>query len=142
MSSTSKRSVQLQTNQCISSGCNLTSELICRHCNQQYCQLCFMCHRKYLIDDMHSISEQMLLNRRQGAGEVISFIDKQTKDAHKQARNLIDDAIDRIMKASENIYKYIENRRQAKVSILFSKKNPNSIFYILAQTFKRMFRKI
>ena len=115
MSLTSKRSVQLQTNQCISSGCNITSEVICRHCNQQYCQLCFMCHRKYLIDDMNSISEQMLLNRRQGIAEVTSFIDKQTKDAHEQAKKLIDDAIDRIIKASENIHIYIENRRQAKV---------------------------
>lgn len=57
----------------------------------------------------------MTINRRQGTTEVISFIDKQAKDAHDQAKKLVDDAIDRIIKASKNIYTYIENRRQAKV---------------------------
>jgi hypothetical protein len=114
------RSVNFQTNLCISSSCNLPSEVICRHCSQQYCQLCFMCHRKNIIDDMNSISEQMSLNRHQGVAEVISFIDKQAKDAHDQAKQLVDDAIDRIVKASKNIYTYIENRRQAKVC--FSKR--------------------
>jgi len=112
------RSVKLQTNICISSSCNLTSEVICRHCSQQYCQLCFMCHRKNIIDDMQSISEQMSTNRHQGVTEVISFIDKQAKDAHDQAKKLVDDAIDRIVKASKNIYTYIENRRQAKLGRL------------------------
>jgi len=74
-----------------------------------------MCHRKNILDDMQSISEQMTINRRQGTTEVISFIDKQAKDAHDQAKKLVDDAIDRIIKASKNIYTYIENRRQAKV---------------------------
>jgi len=112
---TNMRSVKLQTNICVSSSCDLTSEVICRHCSQQYCQLCFMCHRKNIMDDMQSISEQMTTNRHQGVTEVISFIDKQAKDAHEQAKKLVDDAIDRIVKASKNIYTYIENRRQAKV---------------------------
>jgi copper chaperone CopZ len=112
------RSVKLQTNLCQSSSCNLTSEVICRHCSQQYCQLCFMCHRKNIIDDMQLISEQMSINRHQGVAEVISFIDKQAKDAHEQAKKLVDDAIDRIVKASKNIYTYIENRRQAKLGRL------------------------
>jgi hypothetical protein len=115
---TKMRSVKLQTNICVSSSCNLTSEVICRHCSQQYCQLCFMCHRKNIIDDMQSISEQMSTNRHQGSVEVISFIDKQAKDAHEQAKKLVDDAIDRIVKASKNIYTYIENRRQAKLGRL------------------------
>jgi len=115
---TKMRSVKLQTNICISSSCNLTSEVICRHCSQQYCQLCFMCHRKNIIDDMQSISEQMSTNRHQGVSEVVSFIDKQAKDAHEQAKKLVDDAIDRIVKASKNIYTYIENRRQAKLGRL------------------------
>jgi len=74
-----------------------------------------MCHRKSLINDMQSISKQMLLNRQQGISEVVSFIDKQTNDAHQQAKKLVNDAIDRILKASENISTYIENRRRAKV---------------------------
>ena len=74
-----------------------------------------MSHRKNIIDDMQSISEQMTTNRRQGVNEVITFIDKQAKDAHDQAKKLVDDAIDRIVKASKNIYAYIENRRHAKV---------------------------
>ncbi len=115
MSSITKRSIQLQTNLCISSGCNLLSEIKCRHCHEQYCHLCFMCHRKSLINDMQSISKQMLLNRQQGISEVVSFIDKQTNDAHQQAKKLVNDAIDRILKASENISTYIENRRRAKV---------------------------
>lgn len=77
-----------------------------------------MCHRKNILDDMQSISEQMTINRRQGTTEVISFIDKQAKDAHDQAKKLVDDAIDRIIKASKNIYTYIENRRQAKLARL------------------------
>ncbi|CAF1126256.1 unnamed protein product [Rotaria sordida] len=118
MASITKYSIQLQTNLCISSGCNLQSEVICRHCHEQYCHLCFMCHRKYLIDDMQSISEQMSLNRQQGISEAISFIDKQAKDAHEQAKKLVDDAIDRIIKASQNIYSYIEKRRLAKLNRL------------------------
>lgn len=74
-----------------------------------------MCHRKNILDDMQSISEQMAINRRHSTAEVMSFIDKQAKDAHDQAKKLVDDAIDRILKASKNIYTYIENRRQAKV---------------------------
>lgn len=74
-----------------------------------------MCHRKNILDDMQSISEQMVNNRRQGVAEVAAFIDKQAKDAHEQAKKLVDDAIDRILKASKNIYAYIENRRLAKV---------------------------
>ncbi|CAF0933219.1 unnamed protein product [Rotaria sordida] len=112
------RSVKLQTNLCISPSCNLISEVICRHCSQQYCTLCFMCHRKNILDDMRSIYEQMEINRRIGAAEVITFIDKQAKDAHDQAKKLIDDAIDRIVQASKNIYTYIENRRQAKLGRL------------------------
>jgi hypothetical protein len=77
-----------------------------------------MCHRKNILDDMQSISEQMSTNRHQGVAEVISFIDKQAKDAHEQAKKLVDDAIDRIVKASKNIYTYIENRRQAKLGRL------------------------
>lgn len=77
-----------------------------------------MSHRKNIIDDMQSISEQMTTNRRQGVNEVITFIDKQAKDAHDQAKKLVDDAIDRIVKASKNIYTYIENRRQAKLGRL------------------------
>ncbi|UJR25855.1 hypothetical protein I4U23_007205 [Adineta vaga] len=118
MSSTTKRSIQSQTNLCVSSGCSLTSEVICRHCQDQYCYLCFMCHRKSLLDDMQSISEQMSSNRRQGISEVVSFINKQAKDAHDEAKKLIDDVIDRILKASQNINTYIENRRLAKLSRL------------------------
>jgi hypothetical protein len=77
-----------------------------------------MCHRKNLIDDMQSISNQMLTNRRDSISEVITFINKQSKDAHEQAKKLLDDAIERIVKASQNIYTYIENRRQAKVTDL------------------------
>jgi glutamyl-tRNA reductase len=80
-----------------------------------------MCHRKTLLDDMQSISDQMLSNRQQSISEVVSFIDKQAKDGHEQAKKLIDNAIDRIIKSSENIYTYIENRRSAKV--IHSKKN-------------------
>lgn len=113
-----KPSVKSQGNVCLSPSCSLTSEVICRHCSQQYCQLCFMSHRKNIIDDMQSISDQMTTNRRQGVNEVITFIDKQAKDAHDQAKKLVDDAIDRIVKASKNIYTYIENRRQAKLGRL------------------------
>jgi transcription termination factor NusB len=123
---TTMRSVKLQTNFCISSSCNSSSDVICRHCSQQYCELCFMCHRKNILDDMHSISDQMSTNRHQGVAEVISFIDKQAKDAHEQAKKLVDDAIDRIVKASKNIYTYIENRRQAKVLNYIIK---NILFY-------------
>ncbi|UJR23047.1 hypothetical protein I4U23_026073 [Adineta vaga] len=112
------RSVKFQTNFCASTSCDSTSEVICRHCSQQFCQLCFMCHRKNIIDDMNAISEQMTMNRHQGVTEVMAFIDKQAKDAHEQAKKLVDDAIDRIVKASKNIYTYIENRRQAKLGRL------------------------
>ncbi len=118
-SSMTKRSVQFQTNLCISSGCDQSSEVICRHCHEQYCHLCFMCHRKNIIDDMQFISEQMLSNREQGILEVVEFINKQTEDAHEQAKKLVNDAINRILKASENIFVYIENRRQAKVRLNF-----------------------
>jgi glutamyl-tRNA reductase len=87
-----------------------------------------MTHRKNLLDDMQSISEQMLFNRQEGISEVVSFINKQTKDAHEQAKKLIDDAIARILKASQNISVYIENRRQAKVFSIFFR-NKNSAFY-------------
>jgi len=94
-----------------------------------------MCHRKTLLDDMQSISDQMLSNRQQSISEVVSFIDKQAKDGHEQAKKLIDNAIDRIIKSSENIYTYIENRRSAKVIHLtknrFSKRK-NSSSSILA----------
>jgi glutamyl-tRNA reductase len=80
-----------------------------------------MCHRKTLLDDMQSISDQMLSNRQQSISEVVSFIDKQAKDGHEQAKKLIDNAIDRIIKSSENIYTYIENRRSAKVIHLKNK---------------------
>lgn len=109
------RSVKLQTNLCVSPSCDSSSIFICRHCSQQFCQLCFMCHRKNILDDMQSISAQMKTNRQQGMMEVLSFIDKQAKDAHDQAKKLVDDAIERIVKASKNIYTYIENRRQAKL---------------------------
>lgn len=112
------RSVKLQTNFCVSSSCHSVSEVICRHCSQNYCQLCFLCHRKNILDDMKSISEQMKNNRLQGISEVAAFIDKQAKDAHDQAKKLVDDAIDRIVKASKNIYTYIENRRLAKLGRL------------------------
>ena len=110
-------SVKLQTNLCVSSSCESSSEVICRHCSQQYCQMCFMCHRKNIVDDMSAISRQMSVNRNAGVLEVVTFIDKQAKDAHDQAKKLVDDAIDRIVKASKNIYTYIENRRQAKVPV-------------------------
>lgn len=112
------RSVKLQTNFCVSSSCHSVSEVICRHCSQNYCQLCFLCHRKNILDDMQSISDQMKTNRHQGIAEVAAFIDKQSKDAHDQAKKLVDDAIDRIVKASKNIYAYIENRRLAKLGRL------------------------
>ncbi|CAF1170311.1 unnamed protein product [Adineta ricciae] len=112
------RSVNFQTNFCASTSCDLSSEVICRHCSQQFCQLCFMCHRKNILDDMNAISEQMAMNRHQGVSEVMAFIDKQAKDAHEQAKKLVDDAIDRIVKASKNIHTYIENRRQAKLGRL------------------------
>jgi hypothetical protein len=86
---TKMRSVKLQTNICISSSCNLTSEVICRHCSQQYCHLCFMCHRKNIIDDMQSISEQMSTNRHQGVSEVISFIDNKQKMHMNKQKNLL-----------------------------------------------------
>ncbi|CAF3032934.1 unnamed protein product [Rotaria sp. Silwood2] len=112
------RSVKLQTNLCISPSCDLISEIICRHCSQKFCKLCFMCHRKNILDDMRSMYEQMIINRRIGTAEVMTFIDKQAKDAHEQAKKLIDDAIDRIVQASKNIYTYIENRRHAKLGRL------------------------
>jgi hypothetical protein len=68
---------------------------------------------------MQFISEQMLSNREQGILEVVEFINKQTEDAHEQAKKLVNDAINRILKASENIFVYIENRRQAKVRLNF-----------------------
>ena len=76
-----------------------------------------MCHRKALLADMQSMSERMQANRRQGTAEVVSFINRQAEDARDQAKNLIDNAIDRIIKASQNITLYIENRRQTKVRV-------------------------
>lgn len=74
-----------------------------------------MCHRKALLADMQSMSECMRTNRRQGTAEVVSFINRQAEDARDQAKSLIDNAIDRIIKASQNITVYIENRRQTKL---------------------------
>ena len=119
MSSITKDPVPSQAKLCRAAGCQLPSEVICRHCHEQYCHLCFMCHRKYLIDDMQSISKQMSLNRQQAISEVVSFINRQAKDGHEQARKLVDDAIEQIIRASQNISRYIENRRLAKV-IYFS----------------------
>ncbi len=115
MSSFTQHSVPLQTSLCISSGCTSLSEVMCRHCNEQYCYLCFMCHRKYLMDDMQAISAQMSVNRQEGISEVAAFINKQAKDGHEQAKKLVHDAINRIIQASQNISIYIETRRQAKV---------------------------
>lgn len=110
--------MESKRNLCISSGCNLPSELICCHCHEQYCQFCWMCHRKTLFDDMQSIAKQMSINREQGVSEVVAFINKQAEDAHEQTKRMVDDAIDRILKASENIFKYIEQRRQIKVNTI------------------------
>lgn len=74
-----------------------------------------MSHRKNLLNDMQSIAKQMSMNREQGTVEVISFINQQAEDAREQAKQLIKDVIDRILKASENISRYIEQRRQIKV---------------------------
>ena len=76
-----------------------------------------MCHRRALLADMQSMSERMQVNRRQGTAEVTSFINRQAEDARDQAKKLIDNAIDRIIKASQNITLYIENRRQTKVGV-------------------------
>ncbi|CAF3344742.1 unnamed protein product [Rotaria socialis] len=115
---TKMRSVKLQTKLCISPSCEGSGEIICHHCSQAYCRLCFLCHRKNVLDDMRSIHEQMSSNRRVGVAEVTTFIDQQAKDAHEHAKKLIDDAIDRIVKASKNIHTYIENRREAKLGRL------------------------
>lgn len=101
---------------CSSSGCQFISELLCRHCQEQYCYLCFMSHRKSLLNDMKSISDQMSHNRQQGTNEVVEFINKQAQDAHDQTTQLINDAIKRIKQRSEAIFKYIEYRRQLKAS--------------------------
>jgi hypothetical protein len=77
-----------------------------------------MFHRKNLINDMQCISKQMSLNRQDSLTEVIAFINKQSNDAHEQAKKLLDDAIERIIKASQNIHTYIENRRRGKVIYL------------------------
>lgn len=92
---------------------------------------------------MQSISAQMKTNRQQGMMEVLSFIDKQAKDAHDQAKKLVDDAIERIVKASKNIYTYIENRRQAKVK--FEKCNHSfsiSLFDFSVSSSRRMLGEI
>lgn len=145
MSSVTKHSVPLQKTLCISSGCNLFSEVICRHCHKQYCRLCFMSHRKYLITDMKSIAGQMSLNRQQSVNEVISFIDRQANDAQAQAKKLVDDAIQRIMKASENIHTYIENRRLAKVigfEVVYYSQHYICFSCDLAKSCRRMFTKV
>ncbi|CAF5117934.1 unnamed protein product, partial [Rotaria magnacalcarata] len=79
---TKMRSVKLQTKLCVSPSCEDSGEIICHHCSQSYCRLCFLCHRKNVLDDMHSIHEQMSSNRRVGVAEVTTFIDQQAKDAH------------------------------------------------------------
>ena len=111
----SKFSNQAQTDSCISATCNQKSDLQCRHCSEPFCQTCFIHHRRNLLVEMEAISEQMLINRRQGVAEVVQFINKQAVDANQQAQQLLNDTIDRIIRASENIHRYIENRRQAKV---------------------------
>lgn len=141
MLSKTKHGGKSQTTGCISSGCNLSSEVICNHCQERYCRMCFICHQKHIAIDVESISEKISLNREQGVSEVTAFIDKQAKDAHEQAQQLIDDAINRIVKASQNIYTHIENRRIAKVvrflNLIFLKENK----FILAQSCRRIFRK-
>jgi len=112
------RSKQNQTDICVQPMCGCHSEVICRHCSQHFCYLCIMSHRKYILYDMSSIQEQMTKNRKQGVDEVVAFIEKQAKNAHQEAKQLVDDAIERILKASKNIYSYIENRRQAKMGRL------------------------
>jgi len=74
-----------------------------------------MSHRKSLLNDMKSISEQMSSNRQQSVNEVAEFINRQACDAHEQATKLINDAVQRIKQRSETIFKYIEYRRQLKV---------------------------
>ncbi|CAF0951126.1 unnamed protein product [Didymodactylos carnosus] len=101
---------------CTSPMCSIQSEIRCRHCDEVYCYLCFMSHRKNIFDEMMAIRKQMIEDRRQGVAEVTKFIDKQAQDAKEQAKALVDDALERLKKASENIYNYIDNRRQAKLA--------------------------
>ncbi|CAF0866182.1 unnamed protein product [Didymodactylos carnosus] len=115
---TKLRSVQIQTSICVESMCSQHSEVVCRHCNQHYCYLCFMSHRRHILNEMSLIHSQMVTNRSKGVEEVVKFINKQAQDAQDQAKQLVDDAINRIMTASKNIYQYIDNRRQAKLGRL------------------------
>ncbi|CAF1082585.1 unnamed protein product [Didymodactylos carnosus] len=112
------RSITNLTPSCAQTMCCQHPEITCRHCAQQYCYLCFMSHRTHIIDDMTSIHSQMVKNRKQGVDDIVKFIDKQAQDAKEQAKQLVDDAINRILNASKNIYQYIDNRRQTKLSRL------------------------
>lgn len=74
-----------------------------------------MCHRQSLFDEMHLLSEQMSINRQESVAEVVSFINRQAYDAHQQAKELLDDAIQRILKAKEKIFNEIERNRRTKI---------------------------
>lgn len=78
-----------------------------------------MCHRQSLFDEMHLLSEQMSINRQESVAEVVSFINRQAYDAHQQAKELLDDAIQRILKAKEKIFNEIERNRRTKVKQSF-----------------------
>lgn len=103
-----------------------------------------MCHRQSLFDEMHLLSEQMSINRQESVAEVVSFINRQAYDAHQQAKELLDDAIQRILKAKEKIFNEIERNRRTKVKQSFisidlkTKKN----FVVLDSSFRKMFKTI
>lgn len=123
MSSSEQKSINFHTNVCCSDGCDQKGDYSCRHCSKFYCYLCFMCHRKYLAEQMRMLSEQMTLNRQQSVKEVVEFIDRQALDAQKQADDLVNEAVDRIRKLGENIHKYIDARRSVKVKNANGKEN-------------------
>ena len=85
-----------------------------------------MCHRQSLFDEMHLLSEQMSINRQQGVVEVVSFINRQAYDAHQQAKELLDDAIKRILCARAKILSQIEKNRRAKVRRMKTSNSMNS----------------
>ena len=134
---------RMSSNRCTSAGCDQPCELLCSHCCQSYCYLCLMCHRQSLFDEMHLLSEQMSINRQQSVVEVVSFINRQAYDAHQQAKELLDDAIKRILSARERIFSQIEKNRRTKVRrMAISVSMKPSETFVLDSSFRRMFETI
>lgn len=115
MSLSEQNSTNFQLNICRGEGCEQSGKFKCHHCSKSYCYLCFMCHRKYLIEQMKMLSEQMTVNRRQSIEEVVEFINRQAKDAQKEAEKLVNEAIERIRELGENIHEYVDARRLVKI---------------------------